>query len=76
MMDTRPVDQLRVNASLSCATAASSSDRRAMTPTKSARAGYPCFLSLPQTVLLHAKWFCAGLLDGFRWDVVARTATR
>ncbi|KAI6045447.1 etoposide-induced protein 2.4-domain-containing protein [Pisolithus marmoratus] len=39
------------------------------------RAAYPSFLSLHETVWIHAKCLLRGLFDAFRWDLVIKTAT-
>ncbi|KAL1668440.1 etoposide-induced protein 2.4-domain-containing protein [Schizophyllum commune] len=39
----------------------------------SARASYPKFLSLQDTVLLQLRWAWHGLRDAFRWDLVYGT---
>jgi etoposide-induced 2.4 mRNA len=39
---------------------------------QSARASYPLFLSLPETLLAHVSFAWHGLLDACRWDTVFR----
>ena len=41
---------------------------------RNARAKYPRFLSLPETLLLQVSWAWKGLIDAFRWDIVAAVA--
>ncbi|KAG9318863.1 etoposide-induced protein 2.4-domain-containing protein [Chiua virens] len=41
----------------------------------SSRATYPVFLSLHETLWIHAKSILRGLLDAFRWDIVIWTAS-
>jgi len=41
-----------------------------------ARSTYPKFLSVQETALLQVRWASRGLLDSFRWDIVARTVAR
>ncbi|KAA1471315.1 hypothetical protein DENSPDRAFT_929466 [Dentipellis sp. KUC8613] len=38
----------------------------------SSRASYPVFLSVQDTLLLHAQWALRGFVDSFRWDIVIR----
>lgn len=45
-------------------------------PLATARSTYPKFLSVQETALLHIRWAYRGLLDSFRWDIVARTVAR
>jgi etoposide-induced 2.4 mRNA len=42
----------------------------------SARASYPVFLSLYDTLKLQIGWAWGGLMDAFRWDVVIGLMTR
>jgi hypothetical protein len=42
----------------------------------SARASYPVFLSLHDTLKLQIGWAWGGLVDAFRWDVVIGLMTR
>jgi hypothetical protein len=42
----------------------------------SARASYPVFLSLYDTLKLQIGWAWGGLVDAFRWDVVISLMTR
>jgi hypothetical protein len=42
----------------------------------SARASYPLFLSLHDTLKLQIGWAWGGFLDAFRWDVVIDLMTR
>ena len=44
--------------------------------TASARASYPVFLSIPDTLKLQIGWAWRGLMDAFRWDVVIDLMTR
>ncbi|TFK54842.1 hypothetical protein OE88DRAFT_1600146, partial [Heliocybe sulcata] len=39
----------------------------------SARAAYPSFIPLADTLQLQASWALRGLVDAFRWDIVFRT---
>ena len=41
-----------------------------------ARASYPSFLSLTETLLLQLSWAWRGLVDAFRWDIVISTVAR
>ncbi|KAH8117588.1 etoposide-induced protein 2.4-domain-containing protein [Phellopilus nigrolimitatus] len=41
--------------------------------TSQARASYPTFLSLPETLSLQFSWAWRGLVDAFRWDIVIST---
>jgi hypothetical protein len=42
----------------------------------SARASYPAFLSLHDTLKLQIGWAWGGLVDAFRWDIVIGLMTR
>ena len=42
----------------------------------SARASYPVFLSLHDTLKLQIGWAWRGLVDAFRWDLVIGLMTR
>jgi len=44
--------------------------------TASSRAGYPVFIPLTDTLLLHLNWAKAGLIDAFRWDYAVKLITR
>jgi hypothetical protein len=42
----------------------------------SARASYPAFLSIQDTLKLQVGWAWRGLVDAFRWDIVISLMSR
>ncbi|KZT26468.1 EI24-domain-containing protein [Neolentinus lepideus HHB14362 ss-1] len=52
-----------------------SHDSYSPNPPYSARAAYPSFIPVQDTLILQATWAFRGLMDAFRWDIVVLTVT-